>query len=68
MRTIRAQKRDLERQVAVATAELRLEITQRQQAEQALAQKAAEEAVAAERTRLARDLHDAVTKRSSLPA
>ena len=62
LRTIRAQKRDLERQVAAATAELRLEIVQRQQAEQALAQKAAEEAVAAERTRLARDLHDAVTQ------
>ena len=62
VRTIRAQQRDLERQVAEATAELRLEIVQRQQAEQALAQKAADEAVAAERTRLARDLHDAVTQ------
>jgi signal transduction histidine kinase len=38
------------------------EIAQRQRAEQALATKAAEEAVIAERTRLARDLHDAVTQ------
>lgn len=59
---IRVQNRRLERQVAEQTAELRHEIEQRQQAEAALAQKAAEEAVAAERSRLARDLHDAVTQ------
>ncbi|MCB9125801.1 MAG: GGDEF domain-containing protein [Caldilineaceae bacterium] len=59
---IRVQNRRLERTVAEQTAELRREIEQRQQAEAALAQKAAEEAVAAERTRLARDLHDAVTQ------
>ena len=41
---------------------LRQEMAQRQKAEEALAQKAAEEAVAAERSRLARDLHDAVTQ------
>jgi PAS domain S-box-containing protein len=38
------------------------EIEQRQKAEEALAAKAAEEAIAAERSRLARDLHDAVTQ------
>ena len=62
VRSIHAQKRGLERQVAVATAELRQEIAQREQAEQALAHKAADEAVMAERNRLARDLHDAVTQ------
>ncbi len=38
------------------------EIEQRQKAEEALAAKAVEEAITAERTRLARDLHDAVTQ------
>jgi signal transduction histidine kinase len=38
------------------------EIGHRHKAEEALASKAAEEAIAAERTRLARDLHDAVTQ------
>ena len=38
------------------------EIEQRQRAEKALSAKAAEEAIAVERTRLARDLHDAVTQ------
>jgi PAS domain S-box-containing protein len=38
------------------------EIEQRQQAEESLASKAVEDAIAAERTRLARDLHDAVTQ------
>jgi signal transduction histidine kinase len=38
------------------------EIDQRKRAEEALALKAAEDAVTAERTRLARDLHDAVTQ------
>lgn len=60
--SIRAQNRRLAQQVAERTAELRLQIRQREEAEAALAQKAAEEAVAAERTRLARDLHDAVTQ------
>jgi signal transduction histidine kinase/ligand-binding sensor domain-containing protein len=60
--SIRAQNRHLAQQVAEQTAELRLQIRQREEAEAALAQKAAEEAVAAERTRLARDLHDAVTQ------
>ena len=53
-----------ERTHELAETNLRLmdEIGQRQRAEQALATKAAEEAVIAERTRLARDLHDAVTQ------
>jgi signal transduction histidine kinase len=46
----------------VRTAELQHEIEQRQKAEKALAASAAAEAVASERTRLARDLHDAVTQ------
>ncbi len=53
-----------ERTTALSDANLRLleEIEQRQRAEQALAQKAADEAILAERNRLARDLHDAVTQ------
>ncbi len=62
LRSIHAQKRELEAQVAQRTDDLRREIEQRKQAEAALAHKAAEEAVIAERTRLARDLHDAVTQ------
>jgi signal transduction histidine kinase len=60
--TIRAQKFALEQQVEIRTAELQLQIEQREKAEQALAEKAAQEAVTIERTRLARDLHDAVTQ------
>jgi signal transduction histidine kinase len=53
-----------ERTHELAETNLRLtdEIEQRKRAEEALASKAAEEAVTAERTRLARDLHDAVTQ------
>ncbi|MFZ6029500.1 MAG: two-component regulator propeller domain-containing protein [Chloroflexota bacterium] len=53
-----------ERTFELAEANIRLleEIEQRQRVEEALAAKAAEEAVVAERTRLARDLHDAVTQ------
>lgn len=53
-----------ERTYALAEANTRLldEIEQRTRAENALAAKAADEAVTAERTRLARDLHDAVTQ------
>ncbi len=66
-------RRNLEQRVVERTHELsetnqRLieEMEQRQRAEQALAAKAADEAIAAERTRLARDLHDAVTQNSFL--
>jgi len=53
-----------ERTRALSEANLRLvaEIEQRQRAEEALAAKAAEEAIVSERTRLARELHDAVTQ------
>lgn len=61
--------RTLEQRVDERTQELQdinerleREIGQRQKAEQALAEKAAQEAVAGERARLARDLHDAVTQ------
>ncbi|MBK9927069.1 MAG: GGDEF domain-containing protein [Anaerolineales bacterium] len=62
LNTIHLQKTALERQVAIRTSELLYQIEQRQKAEQALAEKAAQEAVAMDRTRLARDLHDAVTQ------
>jgi signal transduction histidine kinase len=62
MRNIQSQKQKLELTVTQRTEQLRREIEQRRQAEAVLAQKAAEEAVSAERTRLARDLHDAVTQ------
>ena len=62
-------RRSLEQRVEERTRELsesnlRLvnEIEQRQRAEDALASKAVEDAIVAERTRLARDLHDAVTQ------
>jgi PAS domain S-box-containing protein len=62
-------RRSLEQRVEERTHELsesnlRLvnEIEQRQRAEDALASKAVEDAIVAERTRLARDLHDAVTQ------
>jgi PAS domain S-box-containing protein len=45
-----------------ANQRLQREIEQRTKIEKELAEKAAEEAVAADRTRLARDLHDAVTQ------
>ena len=62
-------RRTLEQKVEERTRELKQinrrleeEIVQRQKAEQALAEKAAQEAILSERTRLARDLHDAVTQ------
>ena len=55
-------RRTLEQRVEERTQELQQEIAQRQKAESALAEKAAQEAVAGERARLARDLHDAVTQ------
>ncbi len=58
------QQRVQERTQELETANQRLqkEIEQRTKIEKELAEKAAEEAVTADRTRLARDLHDAVTQ------
>jgi PAS domain S-box-containing protein len=49
-------------ELAEANSRLLKEIEQRQRVEEALAAKAAEDAVISERNRLARDLHDAVTQ------
>ncbi len=62
-------RRTLEQRVEERTSELQQinerlqeEMTHRQKAEKALAENAAQEAVASEKARLARDLHDAVTQ------
>jgi len=62
VKSIRAQSRELETRIEQRTAELRQEVEQRIQIEEALRQSEMEKAVAAERSRLARDLHDAVTQ------
>jgi len=69
VRSVRNRSRELEALAADRTAalsraneQLKQEMADRKRAEEALAQKAAEAAVAAERSRLARDLHDAVTQ------
>jgi len=69
VRAMRNRSRELEalaedRTAALSRANelLKQEIAERRRAEEALAQRAAEAAVAAERSRLARDLHDAVTQ------
>ena len=69
VRSIEARSRELEQQVADRTAELsqanallEQEITERLRTEEALAQERASAAVTAERSRLARELHDAVTQ------
>jgi signal transduction histidine kinase/ligand-binding sensor domain-containing protein len=62
IRSLEARSRELEKQVKARTAELRREIDQRIQAEEALRQREREKAVAEERNRLARELHDSVTQ------
>jgi signal transduction histidine kinase len=62
VRSIEARSRELEAEVQQRTAELRQEIAQRAQAEEALRQSEMDKAVTAERNRLARELHDAVTQ------
>jgi signal transduction histidine kinase len=62
VQSVEARSRELERQVEVRTAELLRETEQRAQAEEALRRSEMEKAVAAERSRLARELHDAVTQ------
>jgi signal transduction histidine kinase len=62
VRSVKARSRELERQVETRTAELRQEINQRLQVEEALRQSEVEQVIVAERNRLARDLHDVVTQ------
>ncbi|HEY42972.1 MAG TPA: hypothetical protein G4O11_03210 [Anaerolineae bacterium] len=59
---IEERSRELEAQVQERTVELRREIEQRMTIEEALRVSEMEKAVAAERSRLARDLHDSVTQ------
>ena len=61
-RTLEQRVDERTHELAEINARLLEEIEQRKRAEAALASKAADDAVAAERIRLARDLHDAVTQ------
>jgi signal transduction histidine kinase len=60
--SIKGRNRSLEIEVARRTAQLRAEVEQRLHVEEELHQHKMAEAVAAERSRLARELHDAVTQ------
>lgn len=62
IRNVETRSRNLEMQVEQRTTELQQEITQRIQVEEALRNSEMEKAVAAERSRLARELHDSVTQ------
>ncbi|MCP4542209.1 MAG: histidine kinase [Chloroflexi bacterium] len=62
VRDVEVRSRELEAQVEQRTAELRQEVEQRAEVEEALRQSEMAKAVAAERSRLARDLHDVVTQ------
>ncbi len=62
VRSAEVRSRELEVQVEKRTEELRHEIDQRMQVEEALRQSEMEKAITAERSRLARELHDAVTQ------
>ena len=62
VRSLEARSRVLEGQVAERTAALQQEAEQRIQAEEALREREREQAVAKERNRLARELHDSVTQ------
>jgi signal transduction histidine kinase/ligand-binding sensor domain-containing protein len=62
VRSLEVRSYELEKQVEARTADLQREMDQRVQAEEALRQGEREKAVAEERQRLARDLHDAVTQ------
>jgi PAS domain S-box-containing protein len=61
-RTLEQRVEERTRELEESNEQLQKEIEQRVRIEKELAQKAAEEAVTADRTRLARDLHDAVTQ------
>jgi PAS domain S-box-containing protein len=62
LRTLQQKVQERTRELEETNQRLQREIEQRIRIEQELASKAAEEAVTADRTRLARDLHDAVTQ------
>lgn len=62
LRMLQQRVNERTRELEASNILLQAEVEQRKKAEEALAVKAAEEAVIAERTRLARDLHDAVTQ------
>ena len=62
VRGIEARRRELEQEVGQRTSELRSEIEQRLHVEETLRRVEREKAVAEERGRLARELHDAVTQ------
>lgn len=62
IRNIANREQELEQQVTQRSIELRAEVDQRMQIEEALRQSELEKAVIAERSRLARELHDAVTQ------
>jgi signal transduction histidine kinase/ligand-binding sensor domain-containing protein len=62
VRGLQARSRELERQIEARTEELRREVDQRIRAEEALRERERERAVAEERNRLARELHDSVTQ------
>lgn len=62
LRTLQQKVQERTRELEETNQRLQQEIEQRIRIEQELASKAAEEAVTADRTRLARDLHDAVTQ------
>jgi signal transduction histidine kinase len=62
LRTLEARVQERTRELSETNLRLVNEIEHRQKAEDALAAKAVEEAITSERTRLARDLHDAVTQ------
>jgi PAS domain S-box-containing protein len=62
LRTLEQRVEERTRELSEANLRLVNEIEQRQRAEETLASKAVEDAILAERTRLARDLHDAVTQ------
>ncbi len=62
LRNLEQRVKERTRELSEANLRLVNEIEHRQKAEEALAAKAVEEAITSERTRLARDLHDAVTQ------
>ena len=62
LRTLQQRVQERTHELEEANQRLQIEFEQRTKIEKELAEKAAEEAVTADRTRLARDLHDAVTQ------